>query len=218
MVASANELNKAVSGDDTEEHQPERRIIMGIEITSIQVSWGIIEYLPGGPTSRYLSCGVENVPEKVPALERLRRIGTAVQALISAYQPTDGVVENAFVSERVSRLDQRTALALGENRGVVLCTLAQCDVNSIACYTPAQVKAVVTGDSASPKEQVSFWVKKSLVDGNLIDLVPLDPTDALGLALTHAIVYGKEGIVVAAARHSGGVVPGDFVDGDPCTS
>lgn len=218
MAASSNELAKAVSGGPTEERPPERRIIVGIEITTIQVAWGVIEYLPGSRTSRYLGCGVLKMPEKVPVPQRLAGIATDVRAVVSAYQPTDGVVENTLLSERVLLLDQRNAIALGEDRGAVLCTLAQCEVKNITSYTPAQVNAVVTGNGASSKEQVSFWVKNSLVDGNLIDLAPLDATYALALALTHAILYGKEGVVVAATRNCGDDVPGDVVDGGPCTS
>lgn len=218
MAASANELTKGASDGHAEERQPERRIIMGIDSATIHMGWGVIEYLPGSRTSRYLGCGVVKVPENMPVPQRLEGIATEVRAVVSAYQPTDGVVENALVSERVLLLDQRSAIALGEERGAVLCTLVQCEIRNISSYTPAQVKAVVTGNGASSNEQVSFWVKNSLVDGNLIELVPFDATGALALALTHAILYGQEGVVVAAARHSRDNVPGDVVDGGPRTS
>lgn len=207
MAASANGLTKAVSGGHTEARQAERRIILGIDIVTMQLGWGVIEYSPGSRSARYLGCGVVKIPEKAPVLERLGGIATEVRAVVSAYQPTDGVVENAFASEGVLLLDRRTAVALGEDRGAVLCALAQCEVKNISSYSPAQVKAVVTGNGSSSREQVRFWVKDSLDDGNLIDLVPLDATEALALALTHAILYGKEGVVVADARHSEGDVP-----------
>lgn len=198
MVAIVKDMTRSEGGDDTAVRPLERRVIMGIDSATIQMGWGVIEYLPDSRTARYLDCGVVKMPDKMSVPQRLGGIATELRGLVAAYQPSDGVVENAFVSEKVLMLNQRTAIALGEGRGAVLCTLAQCEVQNITSYTPAQVKAVVTGSGASTKEQVSFWVKNSLIDGNLIGLVPLDATDALALALTHSILYGKQGVIVTA--------------------
>ena len=51
-------------------------------------------------------------------------------------------------------------------------------------YTPLQVKKAVTGKAKAQKEQVAFMVKKIL--GITKEIKPLDITDAIAIALTHA--------------------------------
>ena len=51
-------------------------------------------------------------------------------------------------------------------------------------YTPLQVKKTVTGKAKADKEQVAFMVKKIL--GINKEIKPLDITDAIAIALTHA--------------------------------
>ncbi|MFX4243387.1 crossover junction endodeoxyribonuclease RuvC, partial [Aliarcobacter butzleri] len=51
-------------------------------------------------------------------------------------------------------------------------------------YTPLQVKQAVTGNGKATKEQVSFMVKRLL--GIKKEIKPLDITDAIAIALTHA--------------------------------
>ncbi len=51
-------------------------------------------------------------------------------------------------------------------------------------YTPLQVKQAVTGNGKAQKEQVAFMVKRLL--GIKKEIKPLDITDAIAIALTHA--------------------------------
>ncbi|WP_273336855.1 crossover junction endodeoxyribonuclease RuvC, partial [Campylobacter avium] len=51
-------------------------------------------------------------------------------------------------------------------------------------YTPLQIKKTVTGKAKASKEQVAFMVKKLL--GINKEIKPLDISDAIAVALTHA--------------------------------
>ena len=51
-------------------------------------------------------------------------------------------------------------------------------------YTPLQVKKALTGNGKAQKEQVAFMVKRLL--GIKGEIKPLDITDAIAIAITHA--------------------------------
>ena len=51
-------------------------------------------------------------------------------------------------------------------------------------YTPLQIKKTITGKAKATKEQVAFMVKRIL--GISKDIKPLDISDAIAVALTHA--------------------------------
>ena len=72
----------------------------------------------------------------------------------------------------------KTVLKLAQFRGALSLKILQLH-GDFAEYTPPQVKKTVTG-----KEQVAFMVKKIL--GITKEIKPLDITDAIAIALTHA--------------------------------
>ncbi|EOI1714775.1 crossover junction endodeoxyribonuclease RuvC [Campylobacter jejuni] len=77
----------------------------------------------------------------------------------------------------------KTVLKLAQFRGALSLKILQI-YGDFAEYTPLQVKKVVTGKAKATKEQVAFMVKRLL--GLSKDIKPLDITDAIAVALTHA--------------------------------
>lgn len=77
----------------------------------------------------------------------------------------------------------KTVLKLAQFRGALSLKILQIH-GDFAEYTPLQVKKAVTGKAKATKEQVSFMVKRLL--GLSKDIKPLDITDAIAVALTHA--------------------------------
>ena len=67
-------------------------------------------------------------------------------------------------------------LKLAQFRGALSLKILQLH-GDFAEYTPLQVKKAVTGKAKAEKEQVAFMVRK---------IKPLDITDAIAVALTHA--------------------------------
>ncbi|ECL3806017.1 TPA: crossover junction endodeoxyribonuclease RuvC [Campylobacter jejuni] len=77
----------------------------------------------------------------------------------------------------------KTVLKLAQFRGALSLKILQIH-GDFAEYTPLQVKKAVTGKAKATKEQVAFMVKRLLVLSK--DIKPLDITDAIAVALTHA--------------------------------
>lgn len=171
----------AVQGDGT--------ILLGVDGATRRTGWGIIEATVrrGRPLYRFIACGVISAPASRPLPARLAIIARGLVEVIEKYQPEEAAVELAFLSESLIKKNPRTAIALGEARGAILLTLAQHGVVKTFDYAPRDVKAVASGKGSASKSEVAEWVKRSLEDGRRIQSGTFDETDALAIALTHAI-------------------------------
>jgi crossover junction endodeoxyribonuclease RuvC len=110
---------------------------------------------------------------------RLRTIYDGVAGLIAEHAPDAVVLEESFVG-----VDARTALSVGQARGVVLVAAAHA---GIPCneYAPAAIKHAVCGYGRAEKAQVQRMVKAIL---GLRDLpTPNHASDALAVAICHAL-------------------------------
>lgn len=110
--------------------------------------------------------------------ERLKLIHARLEELFARFSPSAVAVEEIFHAVNV-----RSALTLGQTRGVVLLVVAQAGI-PLAEYTALQVKKAVVGYGKAEKTQVQMMV------GRLLNLKgkpePLDASDALAIALCHA--------------------------------
>lgn len=99
--------------------------------------------------------------------------------LVLKNQPIDQVaIEDIFFA-----FNPKTVLKLAQFRGALSLKILQ-ELGNFYEYTPLQVKKATTGKAKATKEQVAFMVKKLL---NLSqDIKPLDITDAIAVAITHA--------------------------------
>ncbi len=112
-----------------------------------------------------------------PLPRRLQHIYRQLRTLIEAQRPTAVAVEEVFFSRNA-----RTALAVGQARGVALLAAAESGL-LVYEYTPLQVKQAVTGYGRATKEQIQQMVCMLL---NL-DFVPQpdDAADAIAVAICH---------------------------------
>ena len=112
-----------------------------------------------------------------PQPERLQRIYQELTAVIEDWQPTAVAVAELFFSKNV-----RTALSVGQARGVVLLAAANAGL-PIHEYTPLQVKQAIVGYGRATKDQVQQMVKMLLA----LDSVPQpdDAADAIAVAICH---------------------------------
>ena len=110
---------------------------------------------------------------------RLKTIFEGVTALIVEHEPDAVVLEESFVGA-----DARTALSVGQARGVVLVASALAGVEC-AEYAPARVKQAVCGYGRAEKAQVSRMVQAILS----LDAPPSSShaSDALAVAICHAL-------------------------------
>jgi crossover junction endodeoxyribonuclease RuvC len=110
---------------------------------------------------------------------RLKTIFDAVAGLIAVHHPDAVVLEESFVG-----VDARTALTVGQARGVVMVAAANAGVDC-AEYPPARVKQTVCGYGRAEKQQVQKMVKAILrMDA---EPTPSHAADALAVAICHAL-------------------------------
>jgi len=120
---------------------------------------------------------------KTPAGERpelrLKTIFERVQGLVADFEPDAVAMEESFVGA-----DARTALSVGQARGVVLVASALAGVEC-AEYAPARVKQAVCGYGRAEKAQVQRMVAAIL--GLKAVPQPHHAADALAVAICHAM-------------------------------
>jgi crossover junction endodeoxyribonuclease RuvC len=109
--------------------------------------------------------------------ERLLELYNRLREQLLLHHPQCGAVEKLFFPRNV-----RTALAVGQARGVVFLALAECGI-PVAEYTPLEVKQAVAGYGGADKNQVQQMVRAIL---DLPDIPrPDDVADALAIAICH---------------------------------
>lgn len=150
------------------------KVILGIDPGIADTGWGVIEKLPGGKLAAR-AYGSIKTPAKMPLPERLEILNDELGKLIKEYRPQAAAVEQLFFTNNA-----KTAIMVGEARGVVLLVLRQNRL-PITELTPLQVKQGIACYGRAGKEQVGKMVKL------LLDLKeipkPDDAADALAIAI-----------------------------------
>ena len=100
-----------------------------------------------------------------------------LRALVMEWKPDEVAVEELFFATNA-----KTAIVVGEARGVILLTLFEAGV-PISEYTPLQVKQAVSGYGAADKKQMQEMVRMLLRLAKIPK--PDDAADALAIAVTH---------------------------------
>ncbi len=151
-------------------------ITLGIDPGIATTGFGIIqEGLDGRLTS--LKFGVIQTTPDLTQAERLVQLYNRIKELILLHQPDMGAVEELFFERNV-----RTAISVGQARGVALLAMAELKLQ-IGEYTPLEVKQAVVGYGKADKRQVQQMVK--IILG--LDVIPHpdDAADALAIAICH---------------------------------
>jgi crossover junction endodeoxyribonuclease RuvC len=151
-------------------------LALGIDPGTATTGYGLVHLEPDGEL-KLVDYGVILTPSTDPMPERLLQIHQQLGSLISLHQPETGAVEKLFFQKNV-----RTAMSVGQARGVALLTLADKGV-PIFEYSPLEVKQAVTGYGGADKMQVQLMVQILL---NLPEIpTPDDAADALAIAICH---------------------------------
>lgn len=95
----------------------------------------------------------------------------------------NSTIDEVAIEDIFFAYNPKTVLKLAQFRGALSLKILQVFGN-FSEYTPLQVKKAVTGKAKAKKEQVAFMVKRIL--GINQEIKPLDITDAIAVALTHA--------------------------------
>ena len=149
------------------------RVILGIDPGIADTGYGVITV--SGSTVRCLTYGSIKTSSKSDLMTRLGKLRQELLLILDAYQPDLVSVEELFFSKNV-----KTAITVGEARGVILLTLQERGCPLVE-FKPSQVKQAVAAYGAATKNQVQQMVKSIL--GLKTIPKPDDAADALALAI-----------------------------------
>jgi crossover junction endodeoxyribonuclease RuvC len=150
--------------------------IIGIDPGTATTGFGVIDV--NGPKFTLVDAGVISTPAGQPMHERLVTLHRELLEVIRETKPDQAVVEQLFFATNVT-----TAITVGQARGVILLSLAECGLSPVE-YTPMQIKQAVTGYGGAKKPQIQEMVRVLL--GLPTIPKPDDAADALAAAITHA--------------------------------
>lgn len=108
--------------------------------------------------------------------ERLLDMGEKFEALIHEFEPEGVAIETLYFN-----LNQKTAIAVAESRGILLYLAAKHKL-PVFEYTPQQIKVAVTGYGKSTKKQVAEMVERLVSVEKKIQYD--DEYDAIAVGLT----------------------------------
>jgi len=110
--------------------------------------------------------------------QRLLALEREILHVLDSARPESAAVEKLFFQRNV-----KTAMVVGQARGVALLTLARRGV-PVTEYGPAEIKQAVAGYGAAEKRQMQIMVRQLLRMSELP--TPDDAADALAVAICHA--------------------------------
>ncbi len=152
-------------------------IIIGVDPGITDTGFGVIQKTAEN-NLRCFAYGSIKTSAREEHPERLVQINKELNKIIKKYKPGLIAVEQLFFCNNV-----KTALVVGQARGVVLLTARQNGLPVVE-FTPLQVKQAVSSYGAASKMQVQKMVKL------LLDLKELpkpdDAADALAIAICAA--------------------------------
>jgi crossover junction endodeoxyribonuclease RuvC len=163
-------------------------IVLGVDPGTANMGYGIIE--GQGDDLSLLRYGCICTEGSLPLDQRLKKLYCSLTELIGMHHPDAVAVEELFFARNA-----RTALVVGQARGVALLAAANANV-LLSEYTPMQVKQAVTGYGGAKKPQVQEMVRLLLH----LDFIPRpdDAADALAIAICHYHTAGTEARLAGA--------------------
>ncbi len=155
-------------------------IILGLDPGIARLGYGVIES-NRGDNARMVAYGCIETPKELGKEHRFVMISDQLTAIIAKYKPAAIGVERLYFSKNV-----KTALTVGEARGVVLLVIAQAKIPLVE-VDPGEVKLALTGYGRADKAQMQQMIKLLL---KLVAIPkPDDAADALAIAYTTALKH-----------------------------
>ena len=153
--------------------------VFGIDCGTEITGFGVVESDDSGVLNRIVckAVGAIRLSKANPLPQRLAEVHRRLSEEMVRWRPEVIAIEEVFYS-----VNAKSALKLGQVRGVALLTAAQQGL-PVAEYAPLSIKSSVVGYGLAKKEQVQFMVARLL---NLPELPePADAADALAIAICH---------------------------------
>ena len=155
--------------------------ILGVDPGFGRVGFGVIE--KSGSDWIHVAHGCIETSSKNTLSSRLIEVHEKLISIIKKYRPDHAALEELFFAKNA-----KTAMQVGQARGVLLLTLLQAKL-PVDEYTPLEVKQAVTGYGRAEKRQLQKMIalilhlpKKPIQD---------DAADALAIALTAGLLLKR---------------------------
>lgn len=154
-------------------------LILGLDPGTARLGYGLVEITldEKGNTLQYIHAGCLETKMETPMGERLLFLSEALDKILQEYNPDIACVEQLFFG-----VNARTAIAVGQARGVILTSLARHKVPQVD-YQGLSVKFAIAGTGKADKKMMQESVRKHLKMKEIIK--PDDAADGLAIALTH---------------------------------
>ena len=152
--------------------------ILGIDPSLRGSGFAILECR--GRSHKVLHSETLKLKPKVSSIECLGRIHQSVAHLVDLWKP-----RHVSCEETIYVQNFKTAQIMGSARGAALSAVALREV-PVFEYAPLRVQQAVVGFGRASKEQVANTLAQML---SLPEVLPFDQSDALGLALCHALTW-----------------------------
>jgi crossover junction endodeoxyribonuclease RuvC len=165
-------------------------IVLGIDPGTASTGYGVVEQRGGRLLAR--DGGTIETAAGLPLERRLAAIHARLAELLDEHAPVAVAVEDLYFGANA-----RSALAVGQARGVVLLAAGQRGL-PCASYTPQQVKGAVCGSGRAEKAQVQQMVQRLLALPQLPR--PDHAADALAVAICHC---NRAPLAAAATARAG---------------
>lgn len=149
--------------------------IIGIDPGLRRCGWGIVDALDNRLS--FVAAGTVTPPVDGLLADRLAALAAGLAEVLARHEPAEAAVEETFVNAGA-----RSALILGQARGVALVTPAQHGLY-VAEYATNLVKKSVVGTGHAEKNQVELMVRTLLPTATFKGA---DAADALAVAICHA--------------------------------
>jgi crossover junction endodeoxyribonuclease RuvC len=150
--------------------------VLGIDCGGEYTGYGIVEQA-GNAELLCIVCGAIRLKTGEPLAQRLLRVHEGLRALIELHRPEVAAIEDVFYS-----VNAKSALKLGQVRGVAMMTAAACGLPVVG-YAALAIKSAVVGYGRAEKVQVQAMVTRLL---HLPEPPqPADAADALAIAICH---------------------------------
>lgn len=149
--------------------------ILGIDPGLAIVGYGVVD--KEGNSYKTIYYDAITTQAHTPIENRIKIIYDEMNIIIEKYKPEVISIEELFFNNNA-----KTALAVGQARGVVLLSAVEHNI-PIYEYTPLQVKQALTGYGRASKMQIQQMMKSMLGLSEIPK--PDDVADALAIAICH---------------------------------
>lgn len=151
-------------------------LVIGIDPGTASTGYGVVRQTQDGDLEAVDFGVITTSPDQMMP-QRLKKLCIELRDLLVKHQPESSAVEQLFFQRNV-----KTALTVGQARGVVLLSLAEAGI-PVSEYTPMEIKQAVIGYGGAEKRQIQDMVKALL--GMTEPPHPDDAADALAVAICH---------------------------------